>query len=951
MVGQTLSHYRIVAELGSGGMGTVYEAEDTRLGRRVAIKLLSDEACCNPQAMERFLREARIVSSLSHPHIAVLHDIGEHTGQQFMVMELLEGEPLKTRIARGPIRIDHVLELGVQIADALDAAHAQNVVHRDIKPANLFVTRRGQAKVLDFGVAKLAERGDNGDGVNLAATRSGDGGLTIVGTAIGTVAYMSPEQARGLDIDQRSDIFSFGVVLYEMVTGRPPFEGATPAVIFEGILGKTPPPASTMNANVPPELDRIIAKALEKNRETRYQSAADVRADLKRLQREVDSGHVVAVTSVGTPRVAAVASPPAQVGAGSPRRLAWVLGAPIATAALVGGALLWQSTRVPALTSRDTVVLADFVNRTGDGMFDDTLAEALALQLRQSPFLNLLPDQQAQATLRLMGQEATAKITTDLGRDLCQRVGAKALLGGSIAGLGSSYVIALNAQDCVTGDTLTEEQVQAASKEAVLRELGSAAARLRERLGESLPSIQKYSMRTEEATTGSLDALKAYSQGVAARRTEGDFESIPFFRRAIDLDPKFALAYARLGTVMGNQGQRKESVANTQRAYELRDRASERERLYIEARYYSQVTRELGKAVDAYRLLTATYPDDYVGHTNLGVAYKELGRTDEAIAELKESIRLAPNEPLGPLHLGYAYLELGDYAEARRALEQGLALRDSTSVRLALFNLAALSSDPALADAQVAAVAGRRDSGGMLALQAVAAASAGRLNQAEAFTAQWLRQIESLPIMEYAGEGVIGMAISDALWGRTEAARLQLAEAERRQILHQGTSDEMMGLASVLGDRQLAQAWLDRALAHAKEISTPDDLPDQERIMRAMAAFASSRYQEAYDLASAISVKPKTARAGLIAGLAATRLKRFDEARKSFEAMLAHRVYLGLDPTIPIAQIHLARAHAALGNQTAARAAYDAAFAHLKTADADLPVLMEAKREYEKLGT
>lgn len=948
MVGQTVSHYRILSTLGVGGMGAVYEAEDLRLGRRVAIKFLADEARRSPETMERFRREARIVSSLSHPHIAVLHDIGEHAGEQFMVMELLEGEPLKARIARGALAIDEVLSFGAQIADALDAAHAQGVVHRDIKPANLFITHRGLVKVLDFGVAKLAEPVRQAD---LADTRSGDDGLTTVGTTLGTVSYMSPEQARGQEIDSRSDLFSVGVVLYEMATGRTPFQGVTPAVIFEGILTKDPPPASTLNGNVSPELDRIIARALAKNLAVRYQTAAEIRADLKRLERDTDVSRVVAgapALPVSRPAVPLVSAP---APARSARRLAWLFAAPIATMALAGGAVLWQSTRAPALSARDTVVLADFANRTGDVMFDDTLAEALALQLRQSPFLNPVVDQQVQSTLRLMGLEPMAKITPEIGRDLCQRVGGKALLGGSIAGLGSSYVITLNAQDCVTGETLAEEQVQAASKEAVLSQLGQAASRFRERLGESLPSIQRYDARIEEATTGSLEALKAYSQGTMTRRTLGDFESIPFFRRAVDLDPKFALAYARLGTVMGNEGDRKESIANTQKAYDLRERVSERERLYIEARYHSTVTRDLAKAIEAYRLLIVTYPADHAGHTNLAILYKDLGRTQEAITELKEATRLAPSEPLGPFNLGYAYLDLGQFADARQAFEQALALRDGTAVHVALYTIAVVTGDTAAADAQVAAVAGRRDEVTMIGTRAMAAAYRGRLNEAEQLTTEWLRHMESTARTGFAGEGVIGMAISDAIWGRTASARRLLADAERQGLLVQGATDEMIGLAAILGDASLARTWRDRALAHAKELSTPADYPEHERVLNAMVALAGRRYQEAYDLASTVPVTMKTTRAAFAAGIAAAQLKRYDEARVSFQAMLEHTAKGALDPAIPVAQIHLARVQAALGDRAAARAAYEAAFQHVKGGDTDLPLLLEAQKEYEKLGS
>lgn len=960
MIGQTISHYRVIAEIGSGGMGTVYEAEDTRLGRRVAIKRLADEARRSPESLERFRREARIVSSLSHPHIAVLHDLADHGGEQYMVMELLEGETLKTRIARGALPIVEVLTLGRQIADALDAAHAQGVVHRDIKPANLFVTRRGQAKVLDFGVAKFAERPKPGS--DSAVTQTGDEGLTTVGTTLGTVAYMSPEQARGQELDERSDLFSLGVVLYEMATGRPPFHGPTPAVIFEGILTKTPPLASTINPNVPPALDRVIAKALEKDRDGRYQSAAEL---VKALEEVPKVPQVPGVLVPGVLEGAGVLDKPGVTGKagtlagpGVPKtpdvatrrwRLAWMFAAPAATLAIIGGVLLWQSTRAPALTTRDTVVLADFMNRTGDMMFDDTLSEALALQLRQSPFLNLLPEQQVQATLRLMGQAVGAKVTGDIGRDLCQRVGGKALLGGSIAGLGSSYVIALNAQDCVTGETLAEEQVQASNKESVLRELGDAAVRLRERLGESLPSIQKYGMRVEEATTGSLEALKAYSQGVSTRRTEGDFESIPFFRRAIELDPKFALAYARLGTVFANEGRQKESVEQTRRAFDLRERASERERLYIEARYYSIVEKNIEKAIEMYRLLTATYPNDHSGHTNLAIQYKALGRTQDAITELKEAMRVAPNEPLGPFNLGHSYLDLGDFDEAKKAFEQTLALRDGTSTRIALYGIAAMTNDTAAAAEHVAAVKGRRDAAGMFVIQAFAATYFGKLREADAFNARWLDTGEIGPNNE-SGQALITMATAHALWGQPTEARARLAEAERRKLLvDDRMAESMLGLACALSDARLAQAWLPRALAQAKESSLPEDYVGFERGLRGMAAFATGRNEEAYTLVSSVPIVPKRGRLGFLVGVAAARLQRWDEARAGFETQLKYWKQNGIDPTLPVSRIWLARVQASAGDRAAARATYEAAFEHLKDADADLPLLVEAKREYSKL--
>ena len=622
MVGQILSHYRVLAPLGRGAMGEVFQAEDVRLGRRVAIKVLPAEVCCVPAAVDRFQREARIISSLNHPNICTLFDIGEHDGQQFMVMELLEGVTLATRMAAGPLLLDDVLAFGADAAAALDAAHRQNVVHRDIKPANLFVTAASVLKVLDFGVAKLSDAGGALDTTHAATSQ-----LTMVGTAVGTVAYMSPEQARGEAIDGRSDIFSLGVVLYEMAAGRPPFSGATAAGIFEGILAKTPAPPSTHQPGLPAALDTIVLKALEKDPARRYQSAADLRADLQALRRASD------------PQLAVPLHAPAPSTA---RSKAWWLAAPLATAAVVAAVVGWQSAHTPALESKDLVVLSELTNRTGDTMFDDTLTEALAVQLRQSPFLNVVPDQRVQATLRMMQRPAGTPVDVATGRELCQRVGARALLTSSIASLGSSYVITLGALDCVTGDTLAEQQAQAARKEDVLRQLGEATHALREQLGESLPSLTRYDANVEAATTASLEALKAYSQALAARRSQGDRVALPLFRRAIEIDPDFALAHARLGTVYANLNDGEASRRHTQRAYELRDEVSELERLYIEARYYSVVQSDTPKAVETYRITLATYPNDYTAHVNLGVLLKGEGELDDAITLLQEAKRLSP---------------------------------------------------------------------------------------------------------------------------------------------------------------------------------------------------------------------------------------------------------------------------------------------------------------------
>ena len=946
MIGETISHYKILSRLGAGGMGVVYEAEDTRLGRKVAIKFLPDDLNADAEAAQRFLREARVVSNLNHPHICTLHDIGTHDARQFMVMELLDGQSLKDRIARGALSIDDVLDLGAQMADALDAAHQQGVVHRDIKPANLFLTRRGTLKVLDFGVAKLSQsvRGD------LDATLAPTDQLTSMGTTIGTVSYMSPEQARGQEIDARSDLFSAGVVLYEMATGQLPFQGATVATIFEGLLTKQPAAPSSIKEGVPPEFDQIVFRALEKDRELRYQGAAELRAELKRLKRARDTGQLSAVATAATPAAAATKVVPPLPSASRGWRKPFFIGAPLLTAALVGGFLLYQQISTPALTGRDSVVLATVINRTGDAMFDDTLGEALALQLRQSPFLNVVPDQQVQATLRLMSLEPMTPITAEVGREVCQRAGAKALLGGTIAMLGSSYVITLNAQDCVRGSVFAEEQGQAPNKEAVLGVMGDAVSRFREKLGESLASVQRYDAKIEEATTRSLEALKAYSQGLRTRRTAGDFDAVPFFRRAIDLDPEFALAYARLGTVYGNLQQPEEARTMTARAYELRQKTSEVERHYIEARYFSIVEPNVEKALDVYRVWLATYPNDYTALVNSALLHKQQGDRAEAIRKLELSTEVAPDQPLAWTNLGQTYFELQDYANARRVMDNALRLQDSTSVRIGLYQIAVLTGDMKLAEEQVAAVRGRRDEVGMVTIRMFGAAYRGRFKEASELAAEYQTRMAALSRNLQAGQSLMGLAISEALAGLHEQAQKRVTAAHDEGLLDESALDERLVVAAITRDEDAARELLPLTLAENKKSNgNSPQFAERERAIRALAALADGDPKKALEFLEPVTFDTAHTEQVNVWSIAKMLTGDLPAAAKGLAFMNSREARGDLSSTAPYAYATLARVQLQLGQKDEARKTFEKFFEIWKDADPDLPLLLQAREDFAKL--
>jgi tetratricopeptide (TPR) repeat protein len=942
MIGETFSHYRVIEVLGTGGMGAVYRGEDLRLQRPVALKVLSPELLDDPEALEWFKREARVAAALSHPNICTIHDVFDHAGRPFIVMELLEGRSLRDELRAGPLAPEPLLAIAVGVAEALAAAHQQRVIHRDLKPANIFVSRDGRhAKVLDFGLAELLREGSSPRHRKAASAADTTPSVpTLTRPGAGTPAYVSPEQARGEPLDERSDLFSFGAVLYEMATGQRAFPGAAPAAVFDAVLNRAPLPPGELNPELPIGLEAVILRLLEKDPGARYQTSRELASELGRIRRRSlgASSPTLLVTAASRRRIRAALR---RVG---PRSL--VVGL-VALLAVAAAGLAWRGRRPAAtLTERDFILLAEFQNHTGDPVFDLTLREALAVQLSQSPFLMLVADDRVRDTLRMMTRPPDERLTRPVAREACERLGAKAMLEGQIAALGRRYVLTLEATGCSAGESLAREQAQVGSKEEVLHALGRMASSMRARLGEQLATVEKFDVPIEQATTRSLDALKAYALGGAQRAKGDEIGALPFLEHAVILDPGFASAHSQLSAIYGNLGESRERASHARLAYENRDQLSGHERLFVEYQHHDAIGDE-PRAISILEMWKQLYPRDYRAPNALAVSFNRLGEYQRAIAEAREAERRNPRHPFPRSNLAHAYRGAGRFQEARRTAEDAVAQQVATlPLRRLLYQLALVEGDATLAEQVLEWARGRPREFDLIGAQAQAVAHAGQMARARSLYQRTVELARRQGMAEVALGYAAQAAATEALYGNRREGLLQARDVLRR---------DPSGVPRLRAAATLAAAGApdeaERVIAAFRRSASEDTflrmvyLPIAEAVVhlvRGRPAQAITALEPAgpYELGSVAQLSPVFVRGR-------ARLQQGDAAgaTREFQTVLEHR---GVDPFSPLhalARLELARARARAGDAAASRTEYGRFLELWKDADSDLPVLKAARAE------
>ena len=939
LIGRTISHYRVLDVIGGGGMGVVYRAEDLKLGRAVALKFLPEELGSDLMALERFSREARSASSLDHSNICVIHEFGEHEGHPFIVMPLLEGQTLRDRLNanQGPLPLNQSVEIAFQVAEGLQAAHERGIIHRDIKPANIFITAKGAAKILDFGLAKLLE-GDEKDEVTAASGSADSPGsahpvgltLTHTGMAMGTAAYMSPEQVRGEKLDARTDIYSLGLVLYEMATGSRAFAGETVAMVQDAILHKEAVSAGQLNSSLPTDLVHIIDRALEKDRELRYGSATELLADLEPLR-------IV----------------PKRARARSLVSKKWLIASGIALAALIAVLLYWRFHKRPTpFAERGTVVIADFDNTTGDAVFDGSLRQALALQMGQSPFLDVLSDARIRSGLQQMEKPPGERLTPEIARELCLRTNSGAVLAGSVARTGTSYKLVLKAQSCQTGNSFQVVEAEAKDQKQVLPALDKAGNEMRRRLGESLASVQTYDQPLLEATTTSLEALREMSR---TRAYGSPTENIPYVKRALELDPNFAWAYEQLGASYWNVGEGTLGTKYITKAFELRDRVSPRERFQIETAYYSLATRELEKGAQSAREWATIYPSDWSSHNALAIIYAQLGRPEDALREFQEVIRFTPENP-------GAYANLEEIATAANKLDVAQAAYDqarkrnldSPYLRESRYMLAFVQRDDAAMREQMQWASGKpRTADVMLQHQADTEAYYGRIQKAREFSRLAVESAEGADAAEAGAQWKLRQALVEVELGNYSMAH--------------SLADEALGLNDGRDNRIVATLVYARADDAARAASLSDELNKQFPLdtvlqnvalpsIRASVALQQHKPLQAIEILGVGRNYELTTGAAVsflypayLRGEAYLQSNQPEKAAAEFRKLIDNPGVVGNFVTGALVHLQLARAQAMMEDKTGARKSYQDFLALWKDADPGIPIYKRAQAEYANL--